>query len=428
MLVNWIHWAQSLHPVELLSIVGVLLIIDGTRYALFAAVMVLFDLGRGTVRLLMGRSSGLAHYEYCPSVCLVIAGHNEAETIGDTLKSAWNSYPRMEIIVVDDGSTDGMIEVAQRFARTHPGVRVCRRPRRGGKSSGLNWGFALTNADVIITLDADSQLGRNAIWEIVQPLKDPEVGAVSATITSWNYSRNLVTRLQGYEYRQSIFLGRQIQERLGTLCIVSGAFGAFRNQVLQHVSGWDAGSGEDGDLAIRIRKAGYRIAFAPHAECITNVPESWIGLFRQRLRWDRSVVTFECRKHVDMGRFWESNFRWRNFMLLIERWVLNVVCVFGFWFGWIWLIATQSATIGSVILLVYLCQLYLEAISLSAMLFYSKFRWREMRFALALPFVPLYHFFLKSVSLVAILDELILRKSYDDNYVPQHVRQATWRW
>ena len=426
--IDWIHWVRSLHPPELFSILGVLLLVDGTRYALSAVCMVLFDLGQESWRLLLRRSAPRRQYHYCPAVTVLIAGHNEADTIEATLRSLWNSYPRLEIVVVDDGSTDGMAAVARNFAQSRQGIQILSRPERGGKSSALNWGLARSRAEVIVTLDADSRLAQHAIWEIVQPLQQPHVGAVSGTITVWNAFRNLTTWLQAYEYRQSIFLGRRLQARLGTLGIVSGAFGAYRRQLLAQLQGWDAGSGEDGDLTLRIRKAGYQIAFAPEGECLTNAPESWTRLFRQRLRWDRAVVTFECRKHVDLAKFWQRHFQLDNFLLVSERWLFNVAFVFGYWTGLIWLGVMHQEHFWKILLLLYAGQLCLEAISVSTLLFYSNRRWRDLELALAVPFVPLYQAFLKVVDLTALLDELTLRKSYQDNYVPQHVRQATWKW
>ena len=427
MLNHWVHWTQSLHPIELLSIAGVLLL-DGTRYAFSAVTMALIDISGGLWRRLTGRSPGRRANDYLPSVCVLIAGHNEADTIEATLASLWSSYPRLDIIVIDDGSTDGMAEKARGFAQNHPGIQVLSRSRRGGKSSALNWGLANACADVIITLDADSRLGPNAVREIVQPLRDPSVGAVSGNVTVWNVGHRLVTRLQAYEYRQSIFLARQMQARTGTLGIVSGAFGAFRREVLEQVMGWDAGSGEDGDLTLRIRKSGFAISFAPHAECLTNAPESWSGLFRQRLRWDRAVITFECRKHVDLGKFWQRHFQLSNFLLVLERWLFNVVFVLCYWVGMVWLIGFQTQPVGNTLLLLYLCQLCLETATACVLLYYSDRRLRDLELALTIPLLPLYQAFIKLVDLVAVLDELILRKSYQDNYVPAHVRQATWKW
>jgi len=73
------------------------------------------------------------------------------------------------------------------------------------------------------------------------------------------------------------------------------------------------------ELVLRLRKAGYKIGVAPYACCDTNVPTSWVRLFWQRCRWDRTVITFECRKHADVGYPWNDHFRWSNGLLMFER-------------------------------------------------------------------------------------------------------------
>src|SRR5258708_15255074 len=138
MLTDWTHWLSCLHPDQLLAFLAALLLTDGPRYALSKILLCLGDCGRNLWRSLC-RASRPRPFSYCPSVCAVIAGHNEEDTIEATLTFLWGTYPWLELIVVDDGSTDGMSGVARRFARTHPGVKVLRRPKRGGKSSAMNW-------------------------------------------------------------------------------------------------------------------------------------------------------------------------------------------------------------------------------------------------------------------------------------------------
>ena len=129
-----------------------------------------------------------------------------------------------------------MTQVGHDFARLHDNVLVLTK-RRGGKSSAMNFALPFARAEVVIVVDADSHLAPNAIWEIVQPLADPRVGAVSGNVLVRNEFRNLVTRLQGFEYQRSIFMGRMVSDRLNLLGIASGAFGAFRRTALQHVRG-----------------------------------------------------------------------------------------------------------------------------------------------------------------------------------------------
>lgn len=434
MLIGWIHWLSSLHPEELWPLVGGLLLLDAPRYALSTLLMCVWD----TLRALFpgSRSDKVDWSEpYMPSVCVVLAGYNEAKTIAATLGSLWGTYPNLQIIVVDDGSQDGMRGVAEQFAASHAGVLVLGRSRRNGKSSALNTAIPYTNAEVIVTVDTDSHLAPGALWEIVQPLKDPQVGAVSATVRARNAATNLVTWLQAYEYLQTIFLGRMVASRLGMLGIVSGAFGAFRRSALERVGGWDVGPGEDGDLTLRLRKIGYKIAFAPYAQCHSNVPTAWLRLFHQRRRWDRGVITFECRKHLDMAYFWRPGFRLSDCCMLVERWFFNILCLYGTWLYLVWLllasylpgasVAIQPLQIG---VSLYVCYFLCELIGVLGVLSYSNLPWQDLRTCLIFPLVPMYQLFLKAASLVAVTEEILWRSSFEDNFVPEHVRKVTWHW
>lgn len=427
LLIDWYYWVAGMRPDELLVILGVLLLVDAPRYAYSVIAMSFWD----TFKLVWTGSlpgPSTDGYQYQPTVSVVIAGYNEAETIEETMKSAWERYPGVQLIVVDDGSTDGMAGAAMRFADGRNNITVLSRSERGGKSSALNMGLKEATGEILVTIDADSKLSDNSIFELIQPLSDPKVAAVSATVLAWNPFSSIAAWLQAYEYRQTIFISRMVRGRTGVLGIVSGAFGAFRTSVLKQLGGWDVGPGEDGDLVLRIRKAGYKVQVAPYANCFTNVPTGWMQLFRQRCRWDRTVITFECRKHSDMGNPWNSNFRWSNFLLMIERWFFNVVCVYTFWLYTIWVLTVYPASSLKLLLLLYCCGLCVEFIQMLALLFYSDRPGHDVCLSLVLPFYPLYQVFLKFVNLVALTREIFFRDSGEDNFVPLKVRMATWRW
>jgi biofilm PGA synthesis N-glycosyltransferase PgaC len=427
MFTDWIHWLSSLHPDELWLVLGGLLLVDGPRYAISQILMCLWDCARSCIATFRPAPVDETP-RYCPTVCVVLAGYNEAKTIDATLHSLWGSYPNLQIIVVNDGSLDVMLDVARNFAASHSGVLVLTRDRRGGKSSALNSALPYTDAEIIVTVDTDSHLAPGALWEIVQPLRDPTVGAVSATVRARNAFTNLVTWLQTYEYLQTIFVGRLLAARLGMLGIVSGAFGAFRREALERVGGWDVGPGEDGDLTLRIRKIGYNIAFAPDAQCYSNVPTTWRQLFNQRRRWDRTIITFECRKHIDMAYFWQPHFRWSELLLLSERWFFNIVCLYGLWGYLAWLLWGLPEQAPFVLLSLYLCYVCCEIVGSLSVLYYTQTFWRDAATCLIFPLVPLYQVFLKAASVVAVTEELLFRQSFRDNFVPQHVRDATWHW
>ena len=427
MLVEWVSWVQGLRTDEILLVLGILLLVDAPRYAYSAMLMAFWDALKGAwTGVFPGPQK--RKYSYCPGVSVIIAGHNEADTIASTMESVWNRYPDIQMIVVDDGSTDGMTDAAKQFAEGRPGILVIRRDRRGGKSSALNLGLHYVTAEVVVTVDADSKLSDTAIYELLQPLEDSRVAAVSATVLAWNPLDSLAAWLQAYEYRQTIFISRMSRGRLGMLGIVSGAFGAFRTSVLRKLGGWDVGPGEDGDLILRIRKAGYRIGVAPYANCFTKVPTSWMRLFRQRCRWDRTVITFECRKHADLGNPLNRHFRWSNFGLMLERWFFNVICVFTFWMYGVWLLMAYPDSAFKLLGLLYCCGLCVEFLQLLVLLFYSDRIKHDLMLAAVLPLYPLYQIFLKAVDGIALTGEILFRESGNDNFVPLHVRSTTWRW
>ena len=194
--------------------------------------MCLFDLLRDSWRwLTVGPVE--EDWSYCPSVAVMIVGLNEGDTIKHALASVYDTYPRMELFVVDDGSSDDMAAQANAFAQDHAGVTVLSRKLRGGKSSAMNMPLPMITSEIVVVIDSDSHLAEGAIWRLVQPFQDPAIGAVSGCVSARNPYVNLCTFMQALEYRRSIFIGRILCSRLGILGIVSGALGAFRKSTLE---------------------------------------------------------------------------------------------------------------------------------------------------------------------------------------------------
>ncbi len=429
MLIDWIHWLSSERREDLLLVLAPILLLDAVRYSVGALGVWLVDFAQLLYKTVFHPRQREVEYQHCPTVCVIIAGLNEADTLPYTLESLHGTYPRMEIIVVDDGSDDGMASIARDFAQRIPQMTVLRKPRRGGKSSALNFALPFTQAEILVCVDGDSHVSSTGIWEIVQPFADPSVGAVSATVLARNPFAKLITWLQALEYLRNIFVGRMFASRMGILGIISGAFGAYRRSAIQRLHGWDVGPGEDGDLTLRMRKSGYRIVFAPYAQCLTNLPQNWWTLIKQRRRWEWAVVTFECRKHIDLINPRNPNFRLSNFALLLDRWMYNVILMYAFWGYAVWLLLLQPrAQLGYVLLLNYVVYVALDMLQLLLILYYSTNRLRDLAIGLATPLMPLYHVLLKFVSLIAVTEEIFTRRSFRDNFVPIHVRESTWHW
>ena len=427
MLTDWIFWLYSIPQAELLLLLCPLLLFDSARYVIAGLSMWIVDASFDAWQWMTGQSSE-SRWTYCPRVCVIVAGLNEAEGLERGLTNLWGSYPKLEIIVVDDGSTDGMSSVAHRFAQQHPGVQVVTK-RRGGKSSAMNAALPLSTAEIVVIVDADSGLSRDAIWEIVQPLSDPQVAAVSGNVMARNTHANWATRIQSFEYLRSILVGRIFSSRMGILGIVSGAFGAFRRSALERVGAWDVGPGEDEDIVLRLRKLGYRIEFAPRAECYTDVPESWRVLTRQRRRWEWAVITFESRKHIDMVNPSYANFRLSNLFLFLERWLFNLFLPILFWIYLLWsFLNFEIHFLASIFLLYYLVYILFETLQFLLVLYYSEYPREHCKLLVVLPLMPLYQLYQRCVTTRAIFEEMLLRQSFRDSFVPAHVREATWKW
>ncbi len=428
MLTDWIHWLSCRHWDQLLLFLSGLLLTDAPRYAFTKIYICARDCLTAFVAWLRGREP-VEPFRHCPSVCALIAGYNEADIIANTLASVWGTYPKLEIIVVDDGSKDAMAANARRFAATHAGILVLSRPERGGKSSAMNFGIRYTQADIVVVIDADSELGPNAIWEIVQPMADPKVGAVAGSIVVRNPFASLATWLQAYEYLSTIFVGRMTSALFDILGIVSGAFGAFRRNALEKVHGWDVGPPEDLDLTLALRKAGYKVAFAPYSICFTEAPESFWTLFKQRRRWDRSgAIRNHFRKHLDMALPWTANFRFSNLLVLVESWFFSVFSLYGIviWFIGFFLFLPDDW--WQILFTLYLCYLVFEVITVFTNLFYTTDFRRDLLLSLVFFLMPIYQCALMVVRLIATTEEIIFRTSFADNYVPEKVRKATWWW
>jgi len=260
------------------AILAVLLVL---ATALFAVRMVvLFLLARRHARLVRGRAPGPA---FSPPVSIVVPAFDEAAGIERAVRSlASSSYPELEVIVVDDGSTDGTRELVERLGL--PEVVVLRQAN-AGKPAALNRGLAAAAHDVVVMVDADTVFEPETLGRLVQPLADPSVGAVSGNTKVGN-RRGLLGTWQHIEYVMGFNLDRRLYDVLQCMPTVPGAIGAFRRQALDEIGGIsDATLAEDTDVTIALGRAGWGVVYAEEARAWTEAPSSLGALWRQRYRW-----------------------------------------------------------------------------------------------------------------------------------------------
>jgi cellulose synthase/poly-beta-1,6-N-acetylglucosamine synthase-like glycosyltransferase len=240
-------------------------------------------------------------------VSVIVPAYNEKEGIQAAVKSlATGDYPAIEVVVVDDGSTDGTAVLVESLRL--PNVRVIRVPN-GGKSSALNTGIALAKHDLIVTVDGDTIFERDSVRKLVQPFGDPSVGAVAGNVKVGN-RRSLVATWQHIEYVIGFNLDRRLYEAMRCMPTVPGAIGAFRREALADVGGMsDDTLAEDTDVTMALSRAGWRVVYEERAKAWTEAPATLEQLYRQRYRWSYGTMQamWKHRKALtdsgDSGRF-----------------------------------------------------------------------------------------------------------------------------
>ncbi|MEO8562630.1 MAG: glycosyltransferase [bacterium] len=236
---------------------------------------------------------------FAPGVSVIVPAFNEERVIVRTVASLLGQRYAgpIEIVVVDDGSSDDTADIVEEAYSAHELVAIHRKAN-GGKASALNYGIDRATHDIVIGLDADTLFDDDTISELVRPLENPRVGAVAGNAKVGNRI-NLVTRWQALEYVTSQNIDRRAFSLLDCITVVPGAVGAWRRDLVQEVGGFREDTlAEDQDLTLAIRRAGYSVAYADGAIAYTEAPDTLRGLAKQRFRW--SFGTLQCTwKHRD---------------------------------------------------------------------------------------------------------------------------------
>jgi cellulose synthase/poly-beta-1,6-N-acetylglucosamine synthase-like glycosyltransferase/peptidoglycan/xylan/chitin deacetylase (PgdA/CDA1 family) len=221
-------------------------------------------------------------------VSVVVPCYNERECVEQTLRSLIRSdHLRLEVIVVDDGSTDGTADLVEELAL--PGVTLIRKTN-GGKPSALNAGIAAASHEIIVMVDGDTVFEPDSVRRLVRPLADPTVGAVAGNAKVGNRDR-MIGRWQHIEYVLGFNLDRRCYDLLGCMPTVPGAIGAFRRRVLHEVGGVSGRTlAEDTDLTMSICQAGWRVVYEESALAWTEAPATAGQLWRQRYRWSYGTM------------------------------------------------------------------------------------------------------------------------------------------
>jgi poly-beta-1,6-N-acetyl-D-glucosamine synthase len=233
---------------------------------------------------------------YVPRVSVIVPAWNEEVGILKTVKSILRSnYRTMEIVVVNDGSTDSsdklMRSFIEEYEEEHRGDRdrieiLYRYKENAGKGRALNDGIRMSSGEIIISIDADCVLHPDTVGNFVKHFENKRVMAAVGNVKVGN-KKTLLETLQYLEFLFSFYF-KKADSIFNTIYIIGGAAGAFRREVFEKIGlySW-ANITEDIDLSVRIQKAGMKIVYAADAVVYTEAATTFKGLAAQRLRWKR---------------------------------------------------------------------------------------------------------------------------------------------
>jgi len=352
-----------------------------------------------------------------------VIGHNEAASLESCVRSLCEqSFNNFEIVIVSDGSSDGMRRIATRLVRDGLAARVIATDLRGGKSSALNLAISACRSDIVISVDCDCSYDRFAIEQILKIFEDPSVGGACGDIRARNGDASLVARFQEIEYLLTITVGKLIGNVFNQVTCLSGAFSAFRREALAVVGSFQVGSGEDLDLTLRLRASGWRVAYVPTAICYTDVPVSVAALLRQRRRWERDSVRLRYRKHRDLMLPTRGRFHLAEAVHQWEFLLFGVVGAIAFPLYLAGLFALYDDMAITILVAIQLGLLVVDA----AMLVLAGAITREPVFIRNVTYMIGFSLFtsyvMRFVRLWAYFEEWLLFASVRDDYVPHKVR------
>ncbi|WP_432105057.1 glycosyltransferase [Streptomyces sp. bgisy091] len=220
-------------------------------------------------------------------VSVLVPAYNERECIEATVRSLVASDHPIEVIVIDDGSTDGTADLVE--AMWIPNVRVVRQ-RNAGKPAALNNGIANARYDIVVMMDGDTVFEPSTVRELVQPFADHRVGAVAGNAKVGNRD-SLIGAWQHIEYVMGFNLDRRMYDLLGCMPTIPGAVGAFRRDALDRIGGMSEDTlAEDTDVTMALHRDGWRVVYAENARAWTEAPESVQQLWSQRYRWSYGTM------------------------------------------------------------------------------------------------------------------------------------------
>ena len=343
-------------------------------------------------------------HQHLPKVSIIVPAFNEELTIAESLKSTYQlAYPNFEVIFVDDGSGDRTLAQVTEVSTLFPQVptTILTKPN-GGKASALNFGILHASGELVMCVDSDSRLDREALRSAAARFEDPQVAAVGGHVYIASL-HNLLLKFQQLEYLLGLNFPRRSMSLMGTVPVVPGPVGLFRRDALLSVGGYvesRTNFAEDAELTIRLLARGWKVHTDEDMIAYTEGPENVTTLLRQRYRWTRGMYQ-AVRAHL--GRLWRKNKSRGKGLAIFLAMETMVLPVFNFGMT-VFFLSHFFHTGASEVLGLYI--LYTALIDVFRVLLATHrqegtFRWLFLIFIEK----PLYAFFLQTWAIFCLFDE-----------------------
>ncbi len=360
---------------------------------------------------------------YAISVLLPV--HNNSNLIKTTIISLHEQINvKLQIIVINDGSDDNIKLICQELLQNNLIHEFINLEARSGKAAALNIGLKFVKYPIVLSTDVDVSFDKDALFQGCCYFNDIHVGAVCGNLKVRNVNTSLATNLQGLNYMFGITLGRMVKDFLGFYFVISGAFGLFRTQILIDLNGWNYGPGDDGDMSVQILLSKWKVRFAVLANAFTQTPVTFSALAEQRLRWNRSTIRVRYRKFRNIiFNIYRRSFNLTLAISFLETYFFQGILpiVFLFYIGQ--LIFSYGKFSILIILIIHFVYFIMQLIKFLLIISFSNYKRQDLKL---LKYLPAYSFFnnyfLRIIALYAVINELIFRGSYKDNFSPKKVR------